>query len=274
MGFKTLMFSPQSNVGLTTVSALIAHTFAYNGFTSMLGYTDTSNAIPQFFGVTDLDDPTRSITQVMRMVDSNAIQPKDVLKYAFQYDPKVKAYFMNFGDERLNTIAQQRIIEYIHKYVPTDITIWDMSSTPDDPFAQTLMQDATSIFLVTDVSDKGITMVKNWLESDVFPDVNNVYIVINKYSSEIMPWKRLADKYDILPSHLCKLHYNPYINKCALEHCLQTITPTIQNRDPRVAILNNDIKEIVQAVNDYNIQKKNRINIQDEISKIRKRFKL
>jgi len=271
MAFKVLMFSPLHNIGLTTVTAMIAHTFAYKGFTSMIGYTDVYNAIPRYFGVTDLDDPTRSITQVIRMVDSNSINSKDILKYAYQYDIKHKAYFMNFGDSRLNDTAQHRILDYVFTNVPTDLTILDMSEAPDNGFAQEMIQKATSIFIVTDLSDKGLMIAKNWMESDLFPSLDDVYIILNHYEDVVIPWKRMADKLNVLPSHVCKLHHNPFITQASLNNALHTLVPLIEAHEPKVANLNNDLKEINQAINDYALQKRNHINFQDALAKLQRK---
>jgi hypothetical protein len=203
--------------------------------------------LPKYLGIDDIKDPTRSIMQIVKLIDNGAIEDKDILDYAYSYTKN--GWLMNLADPSLAGKDRQHIISHIYSRVPTDIVVCDNSEDIDSPLTQALLEDSDMIFIVVDMSMKCRQHLEAWLQSPQLKNHANVYIVVNKYNEVVYAVRTFAKIIGISANRVCKLHYNPWIMKCTVNNQLHTILPLARGLDPRVSNLNNDINEINQCVN-------------------------
>ena len=265
--------SPMNNVGSSTVATLIAHQYAYKGHTSLLCYTDNNSPIARYLNITDLDDPTKSINQVMRLVDADAIKPNDILQYTSKFDKNHPAHLMSFGDSTLDDSSKLLIVDNIFNKVTTDLTVCDVSETIDSPLAQAFIKVATVVFIVINPTEKGFKLVKQWLASDIWPNKEYVIPIVNMYANEIDAFERICDRMGLLITDVCKLHFNPYISRCTYQNALHTLIHTVNIGDSKTVNIKPDIEEITKAIDTISFGKPKKFDMKKEIEKFKRQLR-
>ena len=246
MSEKVAILSPLHNSGATTVAALMAHSLAYSGKSTMLCYTAADSLLHTYFGIRDVNDPTRSIMQVTRLIDAGAITDSDIVKYAYKYAEH--AYLMNMADASLDERSQRQILQYVFDRVDTDVVICDVSDDLNDMRTQDILDTSDCVFIVIQPSMKYYERTRAWLEDPTLKTRKNVYILVNYYNEVIAAIRTISTRLGVPTARVCKVHYNPWLPHTSQLGALQTIMPCIKGYDPRVANLNNDLMEINQAL--------------------------
>lgn len=247
MACRILVMSPLHNMGATVISELIAQAVTYNNKISMLLFNELSSLLPSYLGVSDINDPTRSIMQVVQLIENGAIRDADILDYTHVYAPN--AHLVNVTDKSLNTRDRSSVVQHIYDRTPTDIVVCDNSEDLTSDVSEVLIKRSDVIFLVVDMSIKMRTHLDAWLNSEQLKNKNNIYLIVNRYDETVNSLRNLAKWFRLPANRVCKIHYNPWIAKCCLTSQLQTMLPLARELDPRVAHMNADIDEINQCIN-------------------------
>lgn len=246
MGFKVLVMSPLHQSGATTVSTLMAHALTYVNKTVTLAYTDPTSLLPKYLGIKRIDDPTRSIMQVVRLIDSDALADNEILDYGVEFSKNV--HLLSLGDATITERDAAAIVKHVYKRVPTDICIVDSHDDIDSPVSQNLIEQSDLVFIVLSPSDKDFAHMKFWLENKELNKHPNVCVIINHYDEVVAPLRNLAKHIGFSANRVCKVHENPWIRKCCMVGMLHDIIPKVKAIDPRVANLSCDFTEISQCV--------------------------
>lgn len=247
MAHKILVMSPLHNLGATVASAIIAQGLTYYNKTSTLLFTKQDSNLPNYLGVENINDPTRSIMQIIKLIDNGAIVNEDIIDYAHQYVKN--SWLLNVSDPSLGDKDRQQVITHTFEKVTTDVVICDNSDDIDTPLTQRLLEIADMLFIVIDMSEKCLNHLKAWMEVPTIKNSKNVYIIVTRYNEVVAAVRPFAKKINFPANKVCKIHYNPWIQKCTLNGQLHTIMPLARELDPRVANLNTDVAELAQCVN-------------------------
>lgn len=246
MAHKILVMSPLHNLGATVASSLVAQGLTYYNKTSTLLFTKTNSELPKYLGIDDIDDPTRSIMQVVKLIDSGAIKNEDIVDYGHQYSKN--SWVLNVADPALVDKDKEQVILHAFEKITTDVVICDNSDDINTPLSKRLLEVADMLFIVIDMSDKCLEHLKAWLEIPIIKNSPNVYILVTRYNEVVMSLRNFARKIDYPANRVCKIHYNPWLQKCSMSGQLHTVLPLARELDPRVANLNNDIQELAECI--------------------------
>lgn len=247
MSHRILVMSPLHNMGATVVSTLVAQGVTFDNKTSTLIFTQPKSRLPEYIGIDNIYDPTRSVMQIVKLVDSGAIDDSDILDYAHSYSKN--AYLLNVADPSLTGKDREQVVTHIFNRAPTDITICDNSEDIDTPLTQRLLDITDTVFIVIDMSRKSREYLKAWLETPQLSTNPNVYFIVNRYDEVVYSKRNFAKTISQPANRVGKIHYNPWIEKCCNNRQLHTVLPLARQLDPRVANLNNDICELIQCIN-------------------------
>lgn len=246
MSYKILVMSPLHNMGATVTSLLMAQAAVYAQKISNIVFTHPDSNLPNYLGLNNIrSNPVRSVDQLIKLIDIDALDDANIIDYAYPYFDN--AYLMDVADPTIEGIDRLQIINYVFSKVKVDWSFCDNSEEIDTPLSQALVESADIVFLVTDMSRKCREHVVSWMQSPVL-ESKNVYVLVNRYDEVIMSVRNLAKTIQMPSSHVCKIHYNPWIARCTNNFSLQTLMPLAWKKDPRVANLQNDIAEILQAI--------------------------
>lgn len=246
MSCKVLFMSPLHNTGTSVIATMTAQCLTFDGKRSALTYTSELSPIPDYIGLENANDPTRSIMQLVRLLDAGAMTDDDIADYMHNYIHN--GQLLNITDPSLTERDKTNIIQHVFSRIPTDVAICDNSDNIDTSASGKLLDEADCVFIVVNYSLKCFKYMKSWLESSYLMDRKNVFVIVNNYHEGISSVRDLA-KYLGLPVNVvCKVHYNPWITKVCMTGQLTTVMPLSRELDPRVAELNADFTEIVQCI--------------------------
>lgn len=246
MAHKIMLMSPLHNMGTTCVAIMMAQGITYSNKVSTLLYTDGDSHLPSYLNIPQNTDPTRSIMQIVKLIDNGAIEDKDILDYGYMYSKN--CWMINVSDASLLDRDREQVVNHIYSRVTSDIVIVDNSEDIVSPLTHSLLETSDMVYIVVDMSPKCMVRLDQWLKSPQLVDNRHVYIIVNKYDETVYALRTFAKKIGFPANRVCKLHYNPWITKCCTNGQLHTILPLARNLDPRVAALNNDVNEYIQSI--------------------------
>lgn len=238
--------SPLHNMGSSVVSAFIAQGLTFSNKTSTLLFNEPESLLPNYLGIDNTEDPTRSIMQIVKLIDNGSIADKDILDYC--YTISKNANLLNLADKSLSPKDRLQVVQHVYNRVPTNVVICDNSADIDDKASKTLIDESDMVFIVIEPSIKSAQRLKLWLQHPNFANQHNVYVIVNQYNEVINSLRDFAKYLGLPANRVCKIHYNPWIPKCCFNGGLGTILPLSREYDARVANLKNDIDEICQCV--------------------------
>lgn len=247
MGHRILVMSPLHNLGSTFASAFIAHAMTFDNKTSTTVFTQVNSHMPAYLGIESVSDPTRSIMQIVRLIDNGALDDKNILDYAHNYSKN--GWLLNLADQSLEGRDRDQVVRHIYSRVPTDVCICDNSDDLDTQLTKGLLEVSDMLFIVVDMSGKASERLSQWMATPILRDFKNVYVLVNKYSEVVSSLREYAKRVHVPANRVCKIHLNPWIQKCTLNGKLNTLIPSVRDLDPRVANLNADINELIQCIN-------------------------
>ena len=239
--------SPLHQSGASIVATMMAQSLTYDNKTTTLVYTSPDSLIPTYLGIKNVDDPTRSIMQVVRLIDNNAIRDADILDYAVQFSKN--AYLLSFGDSTLPERDAVQIVQHVYKRVPTDVCIVDSSDDIDSPITEKLLESTDCVFVVITPNHKDFAYLKYWLTETSLKTRQDVYVVINHYDPVVDSVRNLARTIGMAANKVATLQENPWIRKCTLNQQLYDIIPKVKGADPRVVNLMSDFRDFTQIIN-------------------------
>ena len=246
MAFRVLVMSPLHQTGSSVASALVAQALTYANRSVTLAYTDAASLLPKYLGIKHQNDPTRSIMQVARLIQSQALDDNDILDYTVEYAKNV--HLMSFNDAALNERDSANIIKHVYTHVPTDICVVDGSDDIDTTITKNLISLSDLVFIVVTPSRKDFARLQYWLDGVALSKHPNVCVIINHYDDAIDSLRNMAKTIGMSANRVCKIHSNPFIRKLCLTGKFAEIVPYVKGLDPRVASLSCDLKELTQCV--------------------------
>ncbi|MDR1523145.1 MAG: hypothetical protein LBS29_04275 [Endomicrobium sp.] len=188
-------------------------------------------------------DITRSISQVVKLLEAQAIFPEDLGDYMLKLAPNLE--FLDTRSEALTEDEIANLIGFVFENIPRDVIICDVRTEITDAITVRLLNDCDVIILVSLPNVRSLELVKRWVESGLLPK-KPVMLLVNRYDTLIMPLSKAANIAGCRVRDTCKLRYNPFIIKNCNDGELHTIVPYVLDKDPRVVELNIDLKECVQ----------------------------
>lgn len=243
---RIAVMSPLHNQGASVAASLLAQALTFTNKTCMLLFTQFDSLLPSYFGIEASNDPTRSVMQIVRLIDNGAIKDSDIIDYTYSLAKNL--HMLNVADKSLSDRDRTQVISHVYNRSATNCVVVDNSDDLNTNFSRELLDESDQVFIVVQPTVKAFQRMKLWLQSPQLKDRQDVYIIITFYREEIFAVREMA-KYIGLPANrVCKLHYNPWIGKMCFKGALQTVLPLAKDIDPRVANLKNDIEEWQQCV--------------------------
>lgn len=246
MSCKCLFMSPLHNTGTSLISVLAAQCVTFEGKRSAITYTSETSPVPDYLGIENVNDPTRSIMQLVRLIDAGAIADDAIGDYMYTWVNN--GQLLNITDPSLTERDKLNIIRHVYSRIPTDVCICDNSEDISSPASQKLLDESDCVFLVVPYSKKGFIYLKSWLDSSYLKGRENTFIIINYYHESVSSVRDTAKYLGLSVNRVCKVHYNPMIVKCCMTGQLPALLPNARKADPRVAELNMDITEVAQCI--------------------------
>lgn len=245
---RVAVISPLNRSGCSVITTVLAQAAALTqDMKTMVTYTSRQRTLPVYLNLEGfLSDRTRSISQVVKLLQARAISADELDEFAI----RVAANFY-LMDTVSNTISDDEALmvqKFVYTNSKSDLTICDISEALDDPNAQELLEISDAMCLVLNPDYVSIEMLHLWRESEYWPKNKPYLVIINRYDDPIIGLRPYAKRCGIETKFVSKLHYNPFIVKACNENFLVDIVPYAYEKDIRLLNIRGDIKELMSWI--------------------------
>lgn len=247
---KIAVMSPSRDQGITTVSILLGQALAQTqGLTVCLTHSGLQNtALESYLGQKNIKDKTKSITQLIKLLESNSINGNVIGEFCTKIVHNFE--IINTDATNINVEVNAHLLKAVIPNVKHDIVITDIVTELWENTTQQVIQLADIVIVVLTQNLLTVNKFENWKESEFYSLLKDkpIMYVINKYDSYISAFRDYTKKASLKHIQCCKISYSPFICRTANLGQLQTLLPFVIEKDIRVCQLNNDIRECMQVI--------------------------
>jgi len=248
---RVSVISPDRRQGGTTVSVLLALALAQTqNYTTCLTYTGGKNSIAGMLGLKPLEDKTRSLTQVIKLLESNAISNEEILDYCIQVPGVPNLQLVDTSSDSITDEETAKLLKFFISRLSHQIVITDVSTEIYEEITASIIDESDLIVMVVTQSREIKEKLRQWEQAQIMGRLNakGLVFIVNQYDPYVEAFRMTSKSMKIKHTRCAKLSYNPFIKKTSNIGKLQTILPYILDKDPRVIELNNDLKECLAIV--------------------------
>lgn len=242
---KIAIISPLNRSGCSVVTTMLAQCTALTqDLKTVVTYTSRVRSLPAYLNLgAYVQDRTRSISQVVKLLQARAITAEELDDFAIKVAPNF--YLMDTVSDSITDDEALLVQKYVYTHIASDITLCDISEALDDKNAQELLEASDAVCVVLNPDNVSIDSFKVWKESDYWPKDKPYFIVINRYEESIIGVRPYAKLCGVTAKNVCKLHYSPFVVKACNENFLADIVPYAYEKDIRVLNIRNDLLELM-----------------------------
>jgi hypothetical protein len=240
------VISPNRQQGITTTSVLLSAAFAHvQNVTTVLIHAGLDDyTINNILGLYDEGDITKSFSQLIKLLEVNAIGKNDISDYCDNV-------FANFDVLHLSASEDSKqYIPFVTKSISHQVVIVDFDLEPGDEVTLELIEQMDMFVVVMSQSIDTLYKFDYWRECGYFDrlDKKGAVFLFNKYDPYVSAFRDLTKSVGLKHTRCCRLSYNPFIRQLYNMGELQNAIYHIVDKDIRFLELNNEVKEILHVV--------------------------
>ncbi|RED52800.1 hypothetical protein [Cohnella lupini] len=249
---RIAVISPDRRQGGTTISVLLALALAQTqNLTTCLTYTGNNNkSITGALGLKLVEDKTRNLTQVIKLLEANAISGDEILDYCIKVPGVPNLQIINTASDTISDADNARLLKFVIENLNHQVVITDVTTEIYDDVTKSVIDNSDLVIMVLtqskDVGDK----LSYWESAEIIEYLNKkgLVFIFNQYDPYVEAFRDTTKRLNLRHRRCAKISYNAFIKKTSNIGKLQTILPFILKKDPRVIELNNDLKECLMMV--------------------------
>lgn len=249
---KISVISPDRRQGGTTISVLLALALAQTqNYTTCLTYTgNNNNSIAGALGIKPSEDKTRSLTQVIKLLESNAISGDEILDYCTQVPGVPNLQIIDTSSDAITAEDNAKLLKFVIGSLNHQIVITDVTTEIYEDITDTVIENSDLVVMVLTQSREIKEKLRHWESAQIMSKLNRkgLVFIINQYDPYVEAFRDTSKSLKLRHTRCAKISYNPFIKRTSNIGKLQTILPYILEKDPRVIELNNDLKECLTVV--------------------------
>lgn len=246
------VISPDRRQGGTTVSIMLALALAQTqNYTVCLTYTGNSgNSIAGALGIKPSGDKTRSLTQVIKLLESNAISGDEILDYCIQVPGVPNLQIIDTSSDAITDEDNAKLLKFVIGSLNHQIVITDVTTEIYEGITETIIGNSDLVVMVLTQSREIKEKLKHWEAAQTMERLNRkgLVFIVNQYDPYVEAFRDTTKSMKLKHTRCAKISYNPFIKRTSNIGKLQTILPYLLDKDPRVIELNNDLKECLAIV--------------------------
>ena len=247
---RIAILSPSRDQGITTVSIILGLTFAQTqGMRVCLTICGMDNSsLEAYLGISKYDDKTKSITQIIRLLESNSISGDDIVDYCTKIEERFEV--LNTSAPNVDRDESAKLLKFVIPNLSHDVVITDVQTELWEETTQETIKTADVVIIVLSQNIHTVNKLHAWRESEFYHSIRSkpTVHIINKYDGYVSAFRDFTKQTGLKHIQCCKLSYSPFIKRTANLGKLYTILPYILERDARVCELNLDLKECMQVM--------------------------
>ncbi|GKU77565.1 hypothetical protein [Paenibacillus sp. L3-i20] len=249
---KISVISPDRRQGGTTISIMLAIALAQTqNYTTCLTYTGNNNSsISGALGIKPSEDKTRSITQVIKLLEANAISGDEILDYCIQVPGVPNLQMIDTASDSISDEENAKLLKFAISNLSHQIVITDVTTEIYEEITDIIIENSDLIVMVITQSREIKEKLRHWEAAKIMAKLNKkgLVFIVNQYDPYVEAFRDTSKNMKLKHARCAKISYNPFIKRTSNIGKLQTILPYILEKDPRVMELNNDLKECLTVV--------------------------
>jgi hypothetical protein len=248
--------------GASMATSLIASTASFiQELKTVITFTSNSADIITYLGLEDyINDNTRSISQVYKLMRARSMKPEDLDSYLLSVGEN--CFVLNTISDNLKVSEAAAVQKYCFERVPCDISICDISESIDDPRAQSLLGIADAVCYIINADEASIEAFNVLRQSEYFPKDKPFVVIVNRYIEEIMSTRDLAKKMGLKVSQVLPIHFNGWLTRASNNNFLSQIVPYAMDDDQRVMQCKADMQRVMNWLSNFLDRKAKRVRRQ------------
>lgn len=245
---KVAVYSPVRRQGCTTLSILLGSAIAQISNTKVcLTYTGTAtDSYNIALGLDQVEDRTKSLTQVIRMLEANSITGKEINDYLTPLNDNLD--IMQTSNDYITTEESDKLLTFVLNNLTHDLIITEINSEPYEDSTKAILSNADIIVVLLSQGKDIINKYNTWKNSELFPDPTKIVYAMNLYDPNVSALRDVTKIMGIKPNKIVKITNNPFIKKMSNNGSLHKLMPYIYNKDIRVVNLHSDIRDLCYLV--------------------------
>ncbi len=249
---RICVISPDRRQGNSTVSALLAASLAQTqNYSTCLTFSGSHNhSLESMIGLQTVEDKTRNLSQILRLLESNAISEEDVRDYCVQVPVIPNMQFIDTTSETVSEEDSSKLLQYVVSHLSHEIVITDVTTEIYDDVTKMIIEQSDLVVMVLTQSKDVWEKLAFWKQSGWMEMLNKkgLLYIFNQFDAYVDAFRDTTKKLGLRHNRCAKISYNPFIKRMGNMGKLQSIVPYILDKDPRVIELNHDLKECLMVI--------------------------
>ncbi|MFB9277208.1 hypothetical protein [Cohnella cellulosilytica] len=249
---KIAVISPDRKQGGTTVSVLLAVALAQTqNISTCLTYTGNNNtSLAGFLGLKPAEDKTRNLTQVIKLLEANAISGEEIRDYCIKIPDVPNLQLMDTASETISDADNSKLLKFVIGNMNHDMVVTDVATEIYDDISRAVIDNSDLVVMVLTQSKEIAEKLKYWEAAGVMDYLNRkgLVFIVNQYDPYVEAFRDTTKRMGLRHRRCAKISYNAFVKRTGNMGKLQTILPYVLGKDPRVIELNNDLKESLLVV--------------------------
>jgi len=249
---RIAVISPDRKQGCTTVSILLALALSHTqNIPTCLTYTGNSNlSLAGAIGLKPAEDKTRNLTQVIKLLEANAITGEEIQDYCIKIPGVTNLQLMDTASDTISDEDNTKLLKFVIGNMNHDIVITDVATEIYDDVSRAVIDNSDLIVMVLTQSKDVRERLQYWEAAGILEQLNQkgLVFIFNHFDPYVEAFRDTTKRMGLRHRRCAKISNNAFIRRTANMGKLQTILPYILSKDPRVIELNNDLKECLLVV--------------------------
>lgn len=246
---KIAVLSARPGSGNTTVTAMLAQAVAVTqNLEVMLTYSGLDRYIAKYVDAPTVVDKTCSLSQIVKLLSVNAIEPKNFYEYSIKLQNNL--YLMDTADPSLTEQQAATLLAEVYSNSPADVTFCDLSHGADSVVAQTIIKCSDLVIMVAKAGLRDYDQIVDFKNGDLYPKDKPILLVVNEYDPQIGSLREISSRLGYKYVDVFSLHNSPYITKLSSNKNLLGMAPYIytDKLDPRFLELRTDMQKLIKRI--------------------------
>lgn len=241
---RLAIYSPNRKAGTTSISILLSAMLAEKTTAKVcLSYTGKeAESFNRYLGRSNEVDMTKTLSQLIRLLEAGTISREDVLDYVVKLSPGLD--FIHTDSKLSGELDADRLVSEVLDYLPHDIIVTDINTEVYKDVTIQAFDKADIILVLLTQDEESIQNYLKWKEGNYFPDESKFIYAINKFDPVISAARSVCTKAGVKYRRACKVSYNPWITKLCNSGKLLEIIPNVLKKDIRLVELFPDLKDL------------------------------
>lgn len=244
------VFSPERATGITTLSILLSLCLGeyQNQKVILTKIPSYDSDLTDYLGIETEFDSTRDLSQIVTLIRTNALKAEELSDYYIKVSENTSIFNSTMID--ISKDDTKGVIPYLIDNVEAAYLICDIGDSIHEEYVQHLLPMFDFFICVTKQDLSSTKKINLFKQQDYYKKMEKqgLIYVINAFNKNICSTRSYAKSIGAVSRKVCKLTYNPWIQKMGMLRRLDEIFYYVQQNDFRLTDVYTDLATIQRTL--------------------------